>query len=70
MSSGYDYSLTYYWGLWKIILMPHEFHRFREDRFMNFTPDSRLQSVTVTLNRQNTFYDHFWRGTGYDNAMG
>jgi hypothetical protein len=69
MSSGYDATHTYWWGFWKIIFTPHEFHRFRSDRSNHFCIDSRVQSACITLNRQNTFYDHHWQGVGYDYEM-
>lgn len=68
-SAGWDSSITYFWGFWRFILAPHEFHRFREERFTNFPPDSRLQSICVNLNRRNSFYDHQWRGVGYEKEM-
>ena len=70
MSSGYDQTLTYWWGYWKLLLAPHLYERYRDNRFINFAPISAIQPAIITLNRQNTYYDHKWRGVGYDDCMG
>lgn len=68
--ASYEQSCTFWWDAWRFILAPHEYHRFREDRFLNFPPDSRFQSITISINRKNEFYDHHWRGVGMDTVMG
>jgi hypothetical protein len=70
MNAGYDNTGTYWWGFYKIIFSPHEYKRWVDDRFASFAPDSRTQPACITLNRQNTYYDHHWRGVGYETEMG
>lgn len=70
MCAGYDATITYWWGFWKLLLTPHNFQRVRQDRFMNFPPESRIQPAVITLNRRNTFYDHQWKGVGNSPEMG
>jgi len=69
MTSNYDQILTYWWNYWQYILPPHKYHWFREDRSWHFMPDSKIQSLTLTLNKRNTSYDHHWRGVGYEDSM-
>ena len=64
-----DNNLTFWSDYWRFILPPHEYHRWREDRYVNFPPDSRLQPMTISINRQNKFYDHHWRGVGNSSIM-
>jgi hypothetical protein len=65
----YDFTILYYPNFWRLITGPHEYHRYREERFLNMAPDNRMYSVCITLNRKNKFYDHHWRGIGFDTEM-
>lgn len=69
MSSGYDTTNTFWWGLWKTILTPHEYKRWRDDRFTQFPTSSTVQPCVITINRQNTYYDHHWKGVGNNDLI-
>ena len=69
MSSNYDQTLFYWWNMFQLLLTPHRFELNRQDRFWHFAPDSKIQACTLTINRQNTFFDHYWVGYGKDHHM-
>lgn len=69
MSATYDSTWLYWWDHWQKLITPHRWHLFRTQAVTHFAPDSKLQSMTLTLNRANRTYDHYWRGTGMGTTM-
>ena len=69
MAAGYESTLTYWWPIWQLILPPHEYQTYLNERFVYTGPDSKILGVCISVNRQNTCYDHFWQGVGYATEM-
>lgn len=69
MSSNYDQSIMYWWNFAQLLLPPHTYENFRRNRHWHFAPDSKIQAITLTLNRRNTFCDHYWTGLGSGHEM-
>ncbi|CAG9315152.1 unnamed protein product [Blepharisma stoltei] len=68
-AANIDQTLTFWFGYWESLLTPHKFEWFRNERAIFFGPDSRIMPTTITLNRRNTFFDHYWQETGESQEM-
>jgi hypothetical protein len=68
-TATYDVAWLYHWGHWQRNFTPHRFEWSRKHREFHFAPDSKVQPITITLNRENKCFDHSWRGYGNDDNM-
>lgn len=69
MASNYDSSWLYWWNHWQRLITPHKWHWFRSESRSHFAPDSKIQSVTLSLNTANIAHEHYWRGKGMESTM-
>lgn len=68
-SANLDQTMTFWGNFWTWLLPPHKFAWFRNERASHFEPDSKIRAISITLNRRNVSYEHYWRGFGKDNDM-
>ena len=64
-----DQTMTFWGNFWTWLLPPHKFAWFRSERSAHFQPDSKIRAISITLNRRNNAYEHYWRGFGKDDDM-
>lgn len=64
-----DQTVTFWGNFWSWVLPPHKYHWFRNERMSHFSPDSKIRSITITLNKNNASYESYWRGVGYEEEM-
>ena len=64
-----DQTMVFWGNFWSWLLPPHKFHWFRNERASHFLPDSKIRAITITLNKKNSSYEHYWRGVGFEEEM-